>query len=239
MKFVVLTLFPQMVLDAVKHSVLGRGLEGGHVSVEALDIRAFTRNKHNKVDDAPYGGGPGMVMTAQPLVDAITAGREACARPRVIAMSPSGGRFTQARARALAGAGHDLVLVCGRYEGMDQRVLDGWVDEELSVGDAVLSGGELAALVVVDAVARLLPGVLGNPDSIVEESLEAGLLEYPQYSRPEVFEGRSVPSVLLSGDHARIAAWRRRESLLRTRGRRPDLWRDFPLSSGDKKLLES
>ncbi len=239
MKFVVLTLFPELVRDAVRYSVLGRGVAQGHVSVHTMDIRTFSRNKHGKVDDAPYGGGPGMVMTPEPLALAIAGARATCHRPRVVAMSPSGPLFTQARARRLAASGDDLVLVCGRYEGIDQRLLDGWVDEELSVGDVVLSGGELAALVVIDAVARLVPGVLGNAGSVEEESLENGLLEYPQYTRPEVFEGREVPPILLSGDHAKIAAWRRRESLHRTRARRDDLWRSFPLSDADKKLLES
>lgn len=243
MKAHVLTLFPELVKQPMEHSIVGRALSRGQLTVDVHDIRSFAINKHAKVDDSPYGGGPGMVMTPQPLVDAIEATRALCQKPWVIAFSPAGRLLDQARVRQLVAEsvtdGRECIFVCGRYEGIDERVLDGWCDEIMSIGDYVLSGGELAALVVIDAMARLVPGVLGNAASPDEESLEQGLLEYPQYSRPESFRGHPVPEVLLSGDHARIASWRRARALARTRERRPDLFARLTLSAADKKLLES
>lgn len=240
MRFDVLTLFPELLSGALEHSIPARALASGQVEVGLHDIRDYSTNKHRNVDDTPYGGGAGMVMQAEPVVAAL----EALAASRTIAttiyLSPSGGRFDQAKARALAGVdGGTVVLICGRYEGLDERVIAGWCDEELSIGDYVLSGGEPAALVVIDAVSRLVPGVLGNAASTVEESLEGGVLEYPQYTRPRSFRDADVPDVLLSGNHAEIERWRRCQSLTRTKERRPDLWAELSLSTNDKKLLES
>ncbi|MFT5429532.1 MAG: tRNA (guanine37-N1)-methyltransferase [Myxococcota bacterium] len=238
MRFDVLTLFPQMVEDALQHSIPARAIAAGELELGLHDIRDFSVNKHKNVDDNPYGGGPGMVLAAEPVVRAIEAVKEAGHGAHVIAFAPSGTPFTQARARELAAANTSVALLCGRYEGFDERIT-AWCDETLSVGDYVLSGGELAALVVIDAVTRLRPGVLGNEASAEDESLEMGTLEYPHYTRPRTFRGMEVPEVLLSGDHARIHRWRRREALRRTRDRRPDLFGELSLSETDKKLLES
>ena len=218
----VLTLFPRMVQAPLEESILGKAQEKGLLRVQVTDIREFAEGKHRVTDDVPYGGGAGMVMKPEPLVKAIEAAKQRRPSARVILMSPQGARFDQARAQALVRDG-ELILVCGRYEGVDERVL-GWIDEELSVGDFVLTGGELAALAVIDAAARLVPGVLGNDLSPQSESFAGeGLLEGPQYTRPPEFRGLKVPEVLLSGDHAKIAQWRREQALLRTRERRPDL----------------
>lgn len=218
----VLTLFPRMVAAPLDESILGKAREKGLLRVQVTDIREFAEGKHRVTDDVPYGGGAGMVMKPEPLVSAIEAARAREPGAAVVLMSPQGRPFDQKKAEALL-AREKLILVCGRYEGVDERVLE-WVDEELSLGDFVLTGGEFAALAVIDAVARLVPGVLGNADSPVSESFTGeGLLEGPQYTRPPEFRGRKVPEVLLSGDHARIAAWRREQALLRTRERRPDL----------------
>lgn len=218
----ILTLFPRMVAAPLEESILGKAREKGLLRVQVTDIREFAGGKHRVTDDVPYGGGAGMVMKPEPLVAAIEAARTRAPSARVVLMSPQGARFDQAK--AVEFSRHDsLVLVCGRYEGVDERVL-GWVDEELSLGDFVLTGGEVAALAVVDAVARLLPGVLGNELSAQSESFTGeGLLEGPQYTRPPEFRGLKVPDVLLSGDHARIARWRKEQALSRTRERRPDL----------------
>ncbi len=222
MRFDVLTLFPDMVRGPLEHSILGRALAAGRLEVGVHDIRAHGIGRHRVVDDTPYGGGSGMVMRVDVLDAAIAAVR----RPdsRVVLMDPAGARFDQAAARRLAAVPH-LVLVCGHYEGVDGRVREHLVDEALSIGDYVLTGGELAALVVLDAVARLVPGVLGNPDSLAEESFSGDdprLLEAPCYTRPATWRGWSVPEVLLSGHHARIAAWRRERALALTRRVRPD-----------------
>ena len=205
-------------------SILGRAREAGHLEVAVHDIRDWAEGRHRQADDYPFGGGQGMVLKPEPMAGAIEAvrDREASGRGHVVLMTPQGAPLKQADAHRLATLPH-LVLVCGRYEGVDERVREGWVDEELSIGDFVLTGGELPALVVVDAVARLLPGVLGNEASHADESFEAGLLEYPQYTRPREYRGRKVPEVLLSGDHARIARWRVEQAQERTRQRRPDL----------------
>ena len=223
MKIIVLTLFPDMVMDALRTSITGRALASGALEVEAMDIRAYARNRHNSVDDYPYGGGAGMVMQAGPVVRAVRAARARMSDSvKVIYTSPQGRLFTQEMAEELSSQ-KDLVILCGHYEGIDERALELEVDEEVSIGDYVLTGGELPALVIIDALSRLIPGVLHNADSASDDSLQGSLLEYPQYSRPETFEGLSVPEVLLSGHHANIREWRRRQSLLRTAERRPDL----------------
>jgi tRNA (guanine37-N1)-methyltransferase len=216
----VLTIFPHMFPGLLGDSITGRALVEGLVRLRAVDIRRFTTDRHRTVDDYPYGGGPGMVMRPGPLIEAI----ESVRRPgsRVILLTPTGTTFNQALAHELAHEQH-LVLVCGRYEGVDERVRLVSRAEELSVGDFVLTGGELAAMVVLDAVMRLLPGVLSTSDAWRDESYAGGLLEYPQYTRPPEYRGLRVPDVLLSGHHAQVAAWRRRQALERTRERRPEL----------------
>lgn len=216
----VLTLFPAMFPGPLAEALAGKAMARGIWSLEAHDIRAHATNRHRSVDDTPFGGGPGMVMRAD-VVDAAIAAVDAPHLP-LICLSARGARLTQARVRALA-AGPGVVLLCGRYEGIDQRVLDARGAEELSIGDYVLSGGELAAMVLLDACVRLLPGVMGKEASGEEESFEHGLLEYPHYTRPRAFEGREIPDILLSGDHKKIAAWRRAEAERITQERRPDL----------------
>jgi tRNA (guanine37-N1)-methyltransferase len=216
----VLTLFPRMVEAPLEESILGKARAAGLVRVTVTDIRDFAEGKHRVTDDVPYGGGAGMVMKPEPLVKAIEKARERNPKARTILMSPQGRKLDQ---KAVQDLPDDLILVCGRYEGVDERVME-WIDDEISLGDFVLTGGELAALAIVDARARLVPGVLGNDQSTKSESFGGeGLLEGPQYTRPPEFRGRKVPEILLSGDHARIAAWRREQALQRTRQRRPDL----------------
>lgn len=222
MRFELLTLHTELVRSPLEHSIIGRAREAGHIQVNVRDIREFGLGRHRQVDDAPYGGGAGMVMKVDVVHQAILAAKGEGAR--VVLLTPSGARFDQATARRLAGE-PALVLVCGHYEGVDARVED-LVDEQLSIGDYVLTGGELAALVVVEAVARLVPGVLGNQESHEDESYSRGLLEYPQYTRPRTYLDQEVPEVLLSGNHAAIDRWRREQSLARTRARRPDLIND-------------
>jgi tRNA (guanine37-N1)-methyltransferase len=221
LNFTVITLFPQMFESALGHSILKKAQEKDLISIRLVDPRAYTTDRHHITDDYPYGGGQGMVMKPEPLVAAIEDIRAQNPEARVLLLSPQGAVLTQKTAAQLAQE-HDLVLVCGRYEGVDERVKS-FVDAELSVGDYTLSGGEPAALVVIDAVARLIPGVLGNEKSAAEESFSDGLLEYPQYTRPEEFHGMKVPEVLLSGDHERIREWRRKMSVRLTTERRPDL----------------
>jgi tRNA (guanine37-N1)-methyltransferase len=232
----VITIFPEMFSSVLKATMLGRAIEKGALEVAFTDPRDFTEDKHRSVDDTPYGGGAGMVMRPDPLVAAIEHAEGARGRALKIALTPTGQTLTQATVNRLA-AEPRLLFLCGRYEGFDARVLD-FVDEELSIGDFVLSGGELAAMVVIDAVARRLPGVLGNAESPVDESFEAGALEYPQYTRPAVFRGAPVPEALLSGNHARIRRWRRLQALLRTRERRPDLFQRLELTAEDRALLD-
>jgi tRNA (guanine37-N1)-methyltransferase len=232
----VLTLFPEMVTGYLSGSILGRAAERGLVHFAAHDIRTHAEGKHRITDDAPYGGGAGMVFKPEPLVAAIEAARARLPQARVLLTSPRGERLDQPMARALARAPTDLILVCGRYEGVDERVR-AFVDGEVSVGDFVLTGGELAALCVADAVARLLPGVLGNAGSTASESFEEGLLEYPHYTRPPVFRGAEVPAILQGGDHARVARWRRWQALRWTRLRRPDLLARAELTEEDRRLL--
>lgn len=216
----VLTLFPEMFPGPLGLSLAGKALESGAWMLEALDIRGFARDKHQTVDDAPFGGGAGMVMRADVVDAAIEA---AAGAGPLIYLTPRGAPFCQARAKALA-EGNGVTLLCGRYEGVDQRVLDARRVEEISIGDFVLSGGEPAAMIVLDACVRLLPGVMGRAESLAEESFEGGLLEYPHYTRPRVWNGLEPPPVLMSGDHGRIAAWRREQAEVATKERRPDLW---------------
>lgn len=226
MRIDLMTLFPDMCDTVLRTSILGRARENGLLAVHCHDIRDYTTDRHRRVDDYPYGGGKGMLMQADPIArcfDAVC--REAGARPHLIYLSPQGRTLTQHRARELAQL-PNLALLCGHYEGIDERVIDALVDEELSIGDYVLTGGELPALVVIDCVARMLPGVLADEACFREESHFDGLLEYPQYSRPAEWRGRAVPPVLLSGDHARIDAWRAAESRRRTAKKRPDLLRN-------------
>jgi tRNA (guanine37-N1)-methyltransferase len=223
-RFGVVTIFPEMFAALTEFGVAGRAVREGLAAVTLINPREFTRDRHRTVDDRPYGGGPGMVMMAEPLCAAIRAARERLgAQTRVVYLSPAGQALTQRRVEAMATDAAPVVLVAGRYEGIDERVIEAEVDEELSLGDYVLSGGELAAMALMDAVIRLLPGALGHEQSAAQDSFADGLLDCPHYTRPELFEGRAVPEVLLSGDHARIARWRREQALARTRERRPDL----------------
>jgi len=236
----VLTLFPEMFPGSLGASLVGKALHEGLWTLEALDIRRFARDKHRSVDDTPFGGGAGMVMKPDVLAAAVDAADTGVDRGRwpVIHLSPRGRRFDQARAADLAAA-EGVTLLCSRFEGVDQRVLDARGIEEISLGDFILAGGEIAAMAVLEAVLRLRPGVLGNAESVVEESFSRGLLEHPQYTRPETWEGRRVPEILLSGHHARIAEWRRAEAEDLTRKRRPDLWRALRGTDGDRELSDA
>lgn len=227
----VVTLFPEYFEGPLSVSLLGKARERGDLRFEFVDPREHTSDRHRSVDDSPYGGGPGMVLKAGPMVEAIEAARSANPGAPVLALTPGGRRFAQRDVDTLT-SGRGMILVCGRYEGFDERIF-AYVDEELSVGDFVLSGGEPAAVVIIDAVARRLPGVMGNEESGESESFATGLLEYPQFTRPEEFRGVAVPAVLLSGNHAEIARWRAEQALERTRTRRPDLLQLAPDSRGD------
>jgi tRNA (guanine37-N1)-methyltransferase len=238
MRFDIVTIFPRMVEAGLAEGVVSRGIERGLVKVGVHDLRAHTTDRHRTVDDVPYGGGPGMVMKPEPLLKAVRAIKEAQGEPaEIVLLSPQGRRFTQAEADRLSTLSH-VVLLCGRYEGMDERVRELVATEELSIGDYVLSGGELAALVVVDAVSRLVPGVVGDAQSVEGDSFSRGLLDYPHYTRPAEFEGRPVPEVLLSGHHAEVRRWRKREALRRTLDRRPDLLADASLDEEEREILE-
>ena len=238
MNFHILTLFPDMVLDGLNTSIIGRAVERGLLSIEAVNIRDYTLEKHRHVDDAPYGGGAGMVMQAAPVCDAYRALCERTGKkPRVLYMTPQGRVFNQEIARELAGE-EDLVFLCGHYEGIDERALELIVTDYLSIGDYVLTGGELPAMVMIDTISRLVPGVLGNDVSSEVESFHDNLLEYPQYTRPEVYEGMRVPEVLLSGHHKNIEEWRRQKSIERTLMRRPDLLVNANLSKKERIYLE-
>ena len=234
MKFYILTLFPEMVMQGLSTSIIGKAAKKGILTIEAVNIRDYTRDKHLKVDDYPYGGGAGMVMQAQPIFDAYQAIRDKIGhKPRTIYLTPQGPLFHQAMAKEMAGE-EELVLLCGHYEGVDERVLEEIVTDYVSVGDYVLTGGELPAMVMVDAISRMVPGVLTNQESGEAESLEGGLLEYPHYSRPREWMGREVPEVLMSGDHVKIQAWRREQSILRTKKHRPDLLKSADLTIKEK-----
>ncbi len=227
MNFYVMTLFPDMILNGLNTSITGRAIENGLMSVEAVDIRDFSTNKHNKVDDYPYGGGAGMVMQAEPVCYAFDSiVKKAGHRPRVVYMTPQGHTFTQQMAHEFAKE-EDLVLLCGHYEGIDERALETIVTDYVSIGDYVLTGGELPAMVVIDTISRLVPGVLNNSESAETESFENGLLEYPQYTRPVEFNGMRVPDVLLSGNHGKVDEWRYQKSLERTKKFRPDMYEKY------------
>ena len=239
MRFHVLTLFPEMITDGLNTSIIGRAQNEKIIEVDAIDIRDYTRDKHRHVDDYPYGGGAGMVMQAAPICDAYNALCDKIGkRPRVIYMTPQGRVFNQDIAKELARE-EDIVLLCGHYEGVDERALELLHVESLSIGDYVLTGGELPAMVVIDAVSRMVPGTLTNEESADFESFEDNLLEYPQYTRPEVYEDMPVPEVLLSGHHANIMKWRRQKSIERTYERRPDLLDKANLDKNDIKYLNS
>lgn len=238
MNYYILTLFPDMVMDGLNTSIIGRAKEKGVLSIEAVNIRDFTENKHNRVDDYPYGGGAGMVMQAQPVYDAYCHVEKKIGRkPRVIYMTPQGKPFHQSMAEEFAKE-EELVFLCGHYEGIDERVLEEIVTDYVSIGDYVLTGGELPAMVMIDAISRLLKDVLHNDTSAEFESFHDNLLEYPQYSRPEIWKDKSVPEVLLSGHHANIEKWRREQSIMRTVEWRPDLIEDALLSKKEKIFLE-
>jgi tRNA (guanine37-N1)-methyltransferase len=237
MKFDVVTIFPRMIESGLAEGVVRRGIDKGFVDVRVHDLRAFTSDRHRTVDDVPYGGGPGMVMKVEPFVRAMDAIRAERGAPgAVVLLSPQGKTFDQREARRLRGVGH-VVFLCGRYEGIDERVRELVATEELSIGDYVVSGGELPALVVIDAVSRLVPGVVGDGESVEQDSFTVGLLDYPHYTRPADYEGHKVPDVLLSGHHAEVGKWRRAAALRRTMDRRPDLWDAAALSDDDRDMV--
>ena len=233
----ILTIFPEMFESFFSASILGRAREQGLIDIRTTDIRPFSNSKHHNTDDYPFGGGAGMVMMAQPILDAMKSVTAEYPSAKRIYLGPRGKKLTTSLARELAQE-KELILLCGHYEGVDQRALDACVDEEISIGDYILTGGETAAMVLVDCVARFIPGVLGSSDSPEEESFSDGLLEYPQYTRPRTLEGMEVPEILLNGDHAKIKAWRRRESLKATLKHRPDLLETAPLDDKDRKMLD-
>ena len=238
MNFHILTLFPDMVLDGLNTSIIGRAVERGLLSIKAVNIRDYTREKHRQGDDAPYGGGAGMVMQAESVCAAYRALCERTGKkPRVLYMTPQGRVFNQETARELSRE-EDLVFLCGHYEGIDERALELIVTDHLSIGDYVLTGGELPAMVMIDAISRLVPGVLNNDVSAEIESFHDNLLEYPQYTRPEIYEGMPVPEVLLSGHHKNIEEWRRQKSIERTLERRPDLLEHAVLTKKERIYLE-
>ena len=241
MNFHILTLFPDMVMNGLNTSIIGRAVNAGLLSIEAVNIRDYAFNKHQSVDDYPYGGGAGMLMQAEPVYLAYEAVAERIRKqgekPRVVYLSPQGNVFDQKMAEELAKE-EDLILLCGHYEGIDERVLEEIVTDYVSIGDYVLTGGELPAMVMVDAISRLVPGVLHNDVSAEFESFQDNLLEYPQYSRPEEWHGKKVPSVLLSGHHANIEKWRREQSIIRTYERRPDLFEKCELTEKEKQWLK-
>ena len=235
-QYFILTLFPEMVEQTLSHSIMGRAQKDGLISIKAVNIRDYTLNKQKHVDDYPYGGGAGMLMQGQPIYDAYQSIMPQAAGARVVYLTPQGMTFTQSIAEELARE-ESLVFLCGHYEGIDERLIEEIVTDELSIGDFVLTGGELAAAAVIDAVSRLTPGVLGKEESFVDESFSDGLLEYPQYTRPPVFMGREVPEVLLSGHHENVAKWRREQALLRTAEKRPDLLAKAVLTEKDRLFL--
>ena len=239
MNFYVLTLFPEMIQEAVMTSITGRAITDEKISVKAINIRDYADNDYGQIDDYPYGGGAGMVMQAPPIYNAYQdIIKELGYKPRVIYMTPQGKTYEQSDAKSFAEE-KDIVILCGHYEGVDERVLEEIVTDNISIGDYVLTGGELPALVVIDSITRLVPGVLNNDDSAVTESFEDGLLEHPQYTRPAEFNGKEVPEILLSGNHAKIDEYRRQESLKRTYERRPDMLESADLSEKDRDFLDS
>jgi tRNA (guanine37-N1)-methyltransferase len=238
MKIDVLTLFPEMFEGVFGSSILKKAREKGAADYNVVNFRDFADNKHQTVDDYPYGGGAGMVLKPQPIFDAVEhLSEKAVKKPRVILLCPQGEVFAQKKAEELAREDH-LIFVCGHYEGYDERIREHVVTDEISIGDFVLTGGELGAMVMVDSIVRLIPGVLGNEDSPILDSFSSGLLEHPHYTRPADFRGHKVPEVLISGNHSKIEEWREKESLRRTLTRRPDLLKDFSLSDRQKKWLK-
>lgn len=239
MRIDIMTLFCDMCNSVLGESIIGRARAAGKVEINCRDIRDYTEDKHRRVDDKPYGGGMGMIMQAQPIFDCY---RSLCdetgTRPHLLYMTPQGKTLTQDRVKELAKL-DNIAILCGHYEGIDERVIEELQPEEISVGDYVLTGGELPALIVADSISRMLPGVLSDDECFEEESHFSGLLEYPQYTHPAVWHDREVPDVLLSGHHANVDKWRRRQSLIRTRERRPDMFEKYELSKDDKKLLSS
>lgn len=237
MRIAILTIFPEMFESVLHSSILGRARREKLVEIEPVDIRPFSDRKHKNTDDYPFGGGPGMVMLAQPIVDAVEACTKDGFHGKRLYLSPRGRTFDQAMAEELARDG-ELLLLCGHYEGVDQRAIDLVIDEEVSIGDYVLTGGELGALVIIDAVSRLIPGVLGSDESSQDESFSSGLLEYPQYTRPREYRGLTVPDVLLSGDHAKINRWRRDRALELTWRRRPEMLKSVELDKKDRLFMQ-
>ncbi|MCM3739068.1 tRNA (guanosine(37)-N1)-methyltransferase TrmD [Oceanobacillus luteolus] len=234
----ILTLFPEMMEGVFQSSILKKAQEKDKFSYNLVNFRDYTENKHRKVDDYPYGGGAGMVLTPQPVFDAVDALlEEKDTKPRIVLLCPQGEQYTQKKAEELAKEDH-LIFICGHYEGYDERIRLGLATDEISIGDYVLTGGELGAMVIVDSVVRLLPDVLGNEESAVEDSFSTGLLEHPHYTRPATYRNMSVPDVLLSGDHAKIAKWRKTQSLKRTLERRPDLLETYPLTEEEKQIIQ-
>lgn len=237
MKFNILTLFPDMIQDGLNHSIIGKAMDKGLIEVNPINFRDYSANKQKSVDDYPYGGGAGMVIQAQPVMDAFADLNKDGKNRRLIYLTPQGKTFTQSMAEEFAKE-DEITFLCGHYEGVDERIIESIVTDEVSLGDFVLTGGEVAVTVMIDAVARLVPGVLKNDLSSEHESFHNNLLEYPQYSRPEVYEGMTVPSVLLSGHHKNIELWRHEQSLLRTYHKRPDLLRKANLTDKDKLFLK-
>lgn len=236
MNFYILTLFPEMVEQGLSTSIIGKAVQKDLLHIEAVNIRDYTSDKHQKVDDYPYGGGAGMVMQAQPIYDAYMALVERIGyRPRTVYLTPQGPTFTQTMAKEMA-AEENMIFLCGHYEGVDERVLEEIVTDYVSIGDYVLTGGELPAMVMIDAISRMVPGVLTNEDSGSTESFEGNLLEYPQYSRPAEWNGKRVPEVLLCGDHGKVETWRREQSILRTQKYRPDLLKKADLTIKEKAV---
>ena len=239
MQFYIMTLFPEMVMDGLNTSIIGRAVSKGLLSIEAINIRDYAFNKHNSVDDYPYGGGAGMLMQAEPVYQCYKAVEEKIGKkPRVVYLSPQGKTFHQSMAEEFAKE-EELVFLCGHYEGIDERVLEEVVTDYVSIGDYVLTGGELPAMIMVDAISRLVPGVLHNDVSAEFESFQNNLLEYPQYSRPEVWHDKKVPEVLMSGHHANIEKWRREQSVIRTAKNRPDLLEKAELTEAERKLVRT
>ena len=233
-RFHILTLFPEMVMDGLNTSIIGRAIEAGLLEINAVNIRDYSTNKHMKVDDYPYGGGAGLVMQPEPVYRAYKdLEKDMKKKPRVVYLTPQGTTFHQEMAKELAKE-EELVFLCGHYEGIDERVLEEIVTDYVSIGDYVLTGGELPAMVMIDSISRLVPGVLHNDDSAGDESFENGLLEYPQYTRPPVFLDKEVPEVLLSGHHENIRKWRHEQSVNRTKERRPDLWETYEKGMEEK-----
>ena len=233
-RFHILTLFPEMVMDGLNTSIIGRAIEAGLLEINAVNIRDYSTNKHMKVDDYPYGGGAGLVMQPEPVYRAYEdLTKDMKKKPRVVYLTPQGTTFHQEMAKELAKE-EELVFLCGHYEGIDERVLEEIVTDYVSIGDYVLTGGELPAMVMIDSISRLVPGVLHNDDSAGDESFENGLLEYPQYTRPSVFLDKEVPEVLLSGHHENIRKWRHEQSVKRTKERRPDLWEAYEKGTEEK-----